>query len=619
VCGIVGYFHPDRIEPPPGLLAAMASSVRHRGPDDEGFFHAPGVGLGFRRLSIVDLATGNQPMFSTDGRVVAICNGEIYNHRDLRARLARRGHRFQTQADTEVVPALYRDAGLDFALALEGQFAAAVFDQDARRLVLARDRMGIAPLFWAMADGALLFASEIKALLRHPALPRMVDLTGLDQVLTFPGLVSPYTMFAGVHALGPGQMLVFEGGTPVVSKYWDLDYPTAPVPERDERDLVAELEAVLRRAVRRHMQSDVPVGAYLSGGLDSALIAAIAVQESGGELRETFSIGFDDPAIDERRFQHMMATRLGTTHHEREVRPAHIMDRLEDIVMLAEAPLRESYNACSLILSGMVHDAGLKVVLTGEGADELFGGYVGYRLDRCRVDSPDPGDLEAQLEAETRERLWGDPGLFYEREYHAHTETKLALYSDAVAERFDEFDCLARSPVDVGRVVGRAPSHQRSYLDVKLRLADHLLSDHADRVAFANSVEGRYPFLDPEVVAFARDAPPSAMLRDGEEKHLLKQVGRALLPRELADRQKFSFVAPGSPELLRHGGDQIADLLSDSRIRRQGYFNPETVARLKARAARPGYRINQTFEDDPLMVVLTFGILLDRFALPDFT
>jgi asparagine synthase (glutamine-hydrolysing) len=368
--------------------------------------------------------------------------------------------------------------------------------------------------------------------------------------------------------------------------------------------------------VRYRLQADVPVGAYLSGGLDSALIAAIAADLAPNEARNTFSIAFTDPAIDERRHQQVMAKRLRTQHHQREISSGDILGGLADIVRCAETPLRESYNACSLILSGMVRDAGLKVVLTGEGADELFGGYIGYRLDLERAGNNGGHDVAEMLEAQMRNHLWGDSDFFYEKPYYALSETKQALYARPLGARHAEFDCLTEPAVDVSRLNGRNIFHKRSYVDFKLRMADHLLADHGDRVAFANGVEARYPFLDVGVIECARRIPPKLMLEGGHEKALLKTLARRYLPDSVIDRKKFSFVAPSSPALLKLELPWVEDLLSAERIRRQGYFDVATVERLKAQYRRPSFTMSQTFEDDLLMVVLTFGLFVDIFDLP---
>jgi asparagine synthase (glutamine-hydrolysing) len=619
MCGIAGIHGLDAAAPiDRQALAAMTEALAHRGPDDHGYHIGPGIGLGFRRLSIVDLETGNQPIWSGDRSVVCICNGEIYNYRELRARMESRGHRFRTRSDIEVVPALYLEYGLDFVTQLNGQFAFALWDERRRRLVLGRDHVGIAPLFYVQTSAGLLFASEIKSLLKHAATPRRVDLTGLDQILTFPGLASPRTMFAGVSSLAAGHLLVaVAGGTPQLIQYWDLDYPReGQITEGDRASHIDSLDAALRQSVRYRLQADVPVGAYLSGGLDSALIAAIAADIAPNEARNSFSIAFTDPAIDERRHQQVMAEQLGTRHHQREISSGDILGRLEDIVRCAETPLRESYNACSLALSAMVRDAGLKVVLTGEGADELFGGYVGYRLDLERAGLDGATDVADMLEADKRRQLWGDAGFFYEKPYYALREVKQALYAPQLSALHADFDCLAVPPVDLSRLDGRNVFHKRSYVDFKLRMADHLLADHGDRVALANGVEARYPFLDTGVIACAGRIPPQLMLEGGTEKALLKSLARRYLPDCIVDRKKFSFVAPATPTLLRLELPWVDDLLSAERIRRQGYFDVETVERLKTQYRRPSFAVSQTFEDDLLMVVLTFGLFVDIFDLP---
>lgn len=622
MCGIAGVFDPRRghgIARP--VLDAMTGRLAHRGPDESGVHLAGGVALGFTRLAIVDLAGGNQPHYSEDQAVVSVCNGEIYNHRALRRALEGRGHRFRSGCDVEVLVHLYEEAGDGFVEQLNGQFAFALYDRRRHRLVLGRDRVGIAPLFYTLVDGMLLFGSEIKALLAHPAVGRRVDLAGLDQILAFPGLVSPTTMFEGIRALPPGHLLAAEGGELRVSQYWDLDYPprAVPAPRRDDGHYVDRLEALLLEAVAQRLEADVPVGFYLSGGLDSSLIGALAQAAAPERRLHSFSIVFPQADIDERRTQRLMARHLGSHHHEIEFAGDEIIGRLRQAVAAAEAPLKETYNTCSLALSGLVRDSGHKVVLTGEGADELFAGYVGYRLDAMGARPANPADpLEAALEADLRRDLWGDPDFFYERDYRRFGEIRRALYAPAVAAALPGFDCTVRAPVDHRRIAGRHPLHQRSYVDFKLRLADHLLADHGDRVAYAHGVEARYPFLDNEVVAFVRTVPPALLVRDGAEKWLLRQVARRHLPAAIAGREKFAFVAPGSPFLMARRVDWIDDLLSPALLRRQGYFDADAVARLRDRQLAGDTRINATFDTDVLMLVLCFGLFLAEFGLPDY-
>jgi asparagine synthase (glutamine-hydrolysing) len=312
----------------------------------------------------------------------------------------------------------------------------------------------------------------------------------------------------------------------------------------------------------------------------------------------------------------MMADRVQSTHHEVEFNQAEIASRLKTAVVCAESPLKESYNTCSLALSELVHKAGLKVILTGEGADELFAGYVGYRFDGAQVRRGAGGfDVEEMLEDEARERLWGDPDFFYERNYRAHRESKSAIYSDALAASLADFDAARQPLVDTSKLHNRHPLHKRSYVDFKLRMADHLLSDHGDRVSYANSVEARYPFLDLNVVESARTMPPELLIKNAVEKYPVRAVARKYLPPDIVNREKFGFVAPGTPYLLSKQLDWVNEILSPATIRRQGFFNPETVQRLRTANTRDGASINTTFHTDVLMVVLTFGIFLEAFAM----
>jgi asparagine synthase (glutamine-hydrolysing) len=448
-----------------------------------------------------------------------------------------------------------------------------------------------------------------------------VDLTGLDQILTFPGLVSPTTMFDGIRSLPPGHLLQVGAGPPQLQRYWDLVYPetSKSAPARNISFYVDTLEELLLTSVRRRLEADVPVGFYLSGGLDSSLIGALAQRAAPGRRFHSYSITFPDAAIDERHSQRQMAELLGTIHHEIEFPATAIISRLRQAVVAAEAPLKESYDTCSLTLSALVRDSGHKVVLTGEGADELFAGYVGYRLDAAGGGTRGTADgIEALLEEELRAELWGDPDFFYERDYCLFRDLKAGLYSADAARALPGFDCTRRQIVDPAALVGRHPLHQRSYADFKLRLADHLLADHGDRPALANSVEARYPFLDPDVIEFARTVPPGLLVRDGTEKWLLRAVANRYLPPAIAGREKFGFVAPGSPYLLGRRVEWIDDLLSPTLIRRQNYFDPDAIERLRRRQLAGETRLNATFDTDVLMLVLCFGLFLAAFDLPDY-
>jgi asparagine synthase (glutamine-hydrolysing) len=602
----------------PQVLDRMTAVLGHRGPDASGAFLENGAALGFRRLSIVDLAGGDQPMSDESGNLVLTCNGEIFNHRELRAELIAKGHRFRSDCDVEVIVHLYEEEGPALLHRLNGQFAFALYDRRERQLFLARDHAGIAPLYYGVTDRAFVYGSEIKAILEHPGVERAVDLTGLDQVLTFPGLVSPRTMFRGISSVRPGSYLVVREGSVREERYWSLDYPLAEaddVGSEPDEYYVETLRDLLRQSVRRRLQADVPVGFYLSGGLDSSLIGALASEAAPGS--HSFSITFPDAPIDESPFQRQVAAAVGSQHHEAPFAHSDIVEELERMVWHAEQPVKESYNTCSLVLSALARRHGTPVILTGEGADELFGGYVGYRFDRLGRPVASSGDaLEDALEDDLRKRLWGDAGLFYERRYHAWRQAKSELFAEDLREEFAEVDCLEQSLVDTGQLVGRPRLNQRSYLDFTLRLSDHLLSDHGDRMALANSVEARYPFLDRDVVEFARRVPTRLKVNEHGEKYVVKQAARGIVPDAVIDREKYGFRAQGSPGLLRSNVEWINDMLSPARIRRQGYFDPAVVEHLKGQYLQDGFEVHPHFDDDLLLVVLTFGILLDRFGLP---
>lgn len=617
MCGFTGFLDlRDRRAADRDVLQRMTRKLLHRGPDSEGYHLEESLGFGFRRLAIIDLVTGDQPQWSEDRSLVLMCNGEIFNHVELREPLEARGHRFATTSDVEVLLPLYAEHGPGMLERLNGQFAFVLYDRPAKRLFLARDQFGIAPLFYTVADGVFIFGSEIKAILEHPLVERRVDLTGLDQILSFPGLVSPTTMFAGIRSLPPGHMLLVENGEVTERCYWDLDYPlageSAPL---DEEQAVLELRERLDRAVRLRLRADVPVGYYLSGGLDSSLVTSMGYAASPETRRATLSVRFDEPEICESSYQQMMIERLGCDNHQVTFGWEQIADSLKTMVRHSECPVKETYNTCAMALSRAARTNGIPVILGGQGADELFAGYVGYRLDQARGRDGDPMDTEELLERELRRHLWGDENLFYEKKQHALREIKESLFSADVRGRYTEFDCLRSPLVDRDRLRGRHPLHQRSYLDFKLRLGDHLLGDHGDRMLLMHSVEGRYPFLDQEVVDFARTLPPELKLRDGIEKYIVKRAAEPFVPNEIARREKFGFRAPASPYLMHQKVDWIEEMLSQERIRSEGYFDPDVVEHLKKRA-HSNPELNPHLADDLLLIVLTFGILLETFELP---
>jgi len=619
MCGIAGFFGLRDERPADAfVLSKMTDALVHRGPDSDGSFIERGVAIGFRRLSIIDLEGGHQPIFNEDKSLVLTCNGEIYNYKELREQLLQKGHVFRTGSDVEVLVHLYEEEGPEFLAKINGQFAFAIYDRNKRSLLLARDHFGICPLFYSTVGDTLIWGSEIKAILAHPEAPREIDLTGLDQVLSLPGVIAPRTMFRGISSLPAGHRVTVRNGEVATSEYWDLDYPRAgEIGAWEPESHYAEiLQGLLEGSVRYRLQADVPVGFYLSGGLDSSLIAAMIHGASPGSPRHSFSVTFSDKRICEARYQRLMSEAVQSIHHELAFDETEIASRLRDVVYYSECPLKETYNTASLALSKTTRDAGVKVVLNGEGSDELFAGYVGYRFDKHRAQQQKKHDLETMLGDEMRTKMWGDPELRYEKDEYAFNEVKTAIYSEALSSRLDQFTCHNFPIINKGRIAGRHPVHKRSYLDFKLRLAGHLIADHGDRMAMANSVEARFPFLDPQVVDFCTRIPPEYKLNGFTEKSVLKTLAGGLLPAEIVSREKFGFVAQGSPFLLQKKIEWVEDVLSYEHIKRQGYFNPDTVAFLKKRYSQPGFTVNPALEDDLLIVVLTFGLFVDVFGLP---
>lgn len=622
MCGITGFYSSNPKYPvAQSVLGAMTEAIHHRGPDETTFHYEKNLAFGVKRLSIIDLANGHQPFFSEDGSVALVCNGEIYNHGELRHALRAKGYAFKTNCDVEVLINLYLEYGMDFIGKLNGQFAFALFDKTRDRLLLARDHFGICPLFYTQTDQVFVFGSEIKCILEHPVTEKKVNLMGLDQIFSFPGIVSPCTMFEGIHSLKPGHYVELEQGRLRTGEYWDLDYPLEghAYEFRPESYYVDRLEELLLKSVAYRLNAEVPVGFYLSGGIDSSLVGAMMKSISPRTRYHSFSIGFPgmhDAEYDERRYQRLMAGRLDSVHHEISFDWQDVGRRLREAVRHSECPLKETYNTCSLALSEAAHQEGLKVILSGEGADELLGGYVGYRFDVQRSQAPFEKDLEHLLEDQVRKKLWGDADFYYENNQYEFKQTKQALYSEAMNRQYADFDCLERLDLNVSRLEGRHVFHKRSYVDLKLRLADHLIADHCDRVCYANSVEGRYPFLDIELVNFISTIPPQLKLKNLVEKYILRQVSQKYLPPEIINRQKFSFVAPASTQLLRNNIEWVNDALSYDRIKKDGYFNPDTVERLKKIYTKPGFSLNLPFDNDLLIVVLTFNVFLDEFQMP---
>ncbi|NIM15658.1 MAG: asparagine synthase (glutamine-hydrolyzing) [Candidatus Aminicenantes bacterium] len=630
MCGICGIFDlkgKKRIVDST-VIKKMTRKLLHRGPDGVDYYTDGDLTFGFSRLSIIDLEGGMQPLFSEDGSIIMICNGEIFNYIELRWELLEKGHRFKTRTDVEVIIHLYEESGREagFLNQLNGQFAFALYDFKKQQLFCARDHFGVIPFFYTTADDFFIFGSEIKAILEHPLVEKAVDLVGLDQVFSFPGLISPRTMFKHIKSLDNGHYLQVSpsaaAGVTVnvddinVFEYWDVIYPQVGEIEYhpDEIFYIEQVEALLTQSVKLRLRADVPVGFYISGGLDSSLISAMATTLTPAVKRYSFSIDFEEKDKSEAKYQQSVADFIHSIHSEKMFYHADIAGRLQQAVYHSEYPLKETYNTASLALSESARQKNIKVVLSGEGADEWFAGYPGYKFDKFR--NMQKKSVSGEIgQKELNERLWGDENLNFEMNLYDFEKVKRNLYSQRIQEIFAQVDALQHKVVNIKRLQGRDILHKRSYLDYKLRLITHLIADHGDRMAYANSVEGRYPFLDKNLVEFAVKIPPDLKLKEFEEKYILKKVAENRVPPEIIRREKFAFHAPGSPYLLRRNIEYIHDLISLARIKRQGYFNPDTVEKLKNQYMAEGFRLNIPYEIDLLIIVISFGIFLDVFGM----
>jgi asparagine synthase (glutamine-hydrolysing) len=624
VCGIAGFIGAagdagaDR-----QLLERMLALLAHRGPDGSGIHLENGIGLAHVRLSIIDPAGGEQPM--RRGPLVVSFNGEIFNYIELRAELRRLGHVFRTDSDTEVILHLYERYGDRFVEYLNGQFAIALWDGAGQRLLLARDRAGIRPLFHARGRGRLWFASEIKAILA--ALPEraVLDVKGLLQTFTFWGPADPQTVFEGVSSVPPGTLVVLDrSGAETHTQYWDWSFPSrTESPEfASIDDATTALRELLVDAVRLQLRADVPVGAYLSGGLDSSGIVALARRFTDAPVR-TFSIAFEDAEFDESEHQQAMVRHIGTEHTTLRCNRRDIAEAFPQLIRHTEAPVLRTAPVPLMLLARSVREAGYKVVLTGEGADEVFAGYDIFKEAKVRrfwARQPDSewrprllGRLYGYLEHSPVENpafaraFFGQGREHAGRPIFAHvprwmtSRRALAFLSADLRSVADSWDPLTfyeeRLPKNV---MEWAPLARDQYVEAKSLMASYLLSSQGDRVAMASSIEGRFPYLDHRLIEFANRLPARWKLRGLTEKFILRRALADLLPADILKRTKQPYRSPDARSFFVDGKplDFVGDLFSRSRIRAAGYFDEDAVSRLleKCRGGRAmGFADNQAF------------------------
>ena len=584
MCGFAAYYHPEALVPEQAWLTAAAAALRHRGPDDEGLLAEPGAGLAFRRLAIVDVAAGHQPLANEDGTVWIAFNGEIYNHTALRRELETAGHRYRTHSDTETLVHAYEEWGPGFLKRLHGMFAFAIWDRPRRRLFVARDHVGIKPVYWTRAQGAFVCASEVKALFEFPGVERAADPDAVMQHLTLRYAAAPRTLFAGIHKLPPGHSLTLEGGQQRLERWWCPEYE--PKLALSDADALLELERRLTDSVKSHLMSEVPLGALLSGGVDSSLVVALMSRMSERPV-QTFSVGFDAPGpYSELPFARRVAEHCRTEHRELTVGAQDLLRELPSLVWHQDEPMSEPAAIPTYMVSRLARET-VTVVLTGEGGDELFAGYPKYAVEPwARRLAMLPTSLRAALLSGVVDRL---PFAFRKLQvvgraarFRDEPERLASWFAGFVGAERDvlvsqELGHHAAAGVEPFRAA-LADTRARSELDrmldvdVRLWLADDLLVK-MDKMSMAASVEARVPLLDLPLIEWAMRLGPEHKIRGLEGKVLLKRLARRLLPAEVVTRKKVGFTVPLSPWFRGPLRELLADTLLSPRCLERGWFD----------------------------------------------
>jgi len=637
MCGIAGFFNISSAgSPGQDVLERMIYPMTHRGPDGYGFYAGTGVGFAHARLSIIDLEGGWQPIHNEDKSLWVIFNGEIFNYRELRKELEARGHRFYTNSDTEVIVHLYEEKQEKFLEDLNGQFAIAIYDAGSRTLFLARDRMGIRPLFYTQHEGILYFASEIKSLFAaHPSLPREMNPDVLREIFTVWMPAGSETIFQGIHQLEAGHWARVSANKGIVTReFWDIPFgPVVSGEFHKEEEYAEKLRALLIDSVRLRLRADVPVGAYLSGGLDSSTITSLIHHYTDNPLK-TFSVTFSDSVYDEQAEQKEMVDFLATDHHVEHCTYEKIGESFPEVIWHTEMPILRTAPAPLYLLSALVRKNHYKVVLTGEGADEILGGYDIFKEAKIRAFIKK--DLTSSLRPLLLKRLYPYLALSptksaeFAREFF-NTEASVDELFYAHMPRWQTTgrtsvffaEKLKRGNIDdvAGKLVARFAGKlngldyfsRAQYLEAKLLLGNYLLSSQGDRMAMAHSVEGRFPFLDHRLVEFACTIPPNMKMKVLNEKYILKKAMSNLLPQSTVTRKKQPYMAPDI--LSFFGGKEPEYLnyyLSPQMVEEAGFFNPRAVEQLLSKCrkkARQGFRENMAF-----VGILSTQIVYEKFV-----
>jgi asparagine synthase (glutamine-hydrolysing) len=597
ICGKLSFEREARLDT--GLFRAMLDSLRHRGPDDEGLYEAPGVGLGHRRLSIIDLNTGHQPLSNENGTVWIVFNGEIYNFQELRTFLLSKGHVFRTQTDTEAIVHLYEELGPQCLEKLRGMFAFAIWDENTKSLFLARDRVGIKPLYYCLTDKSLIFASEIKAILTDPSVDRQVAPEVIDRFLTFLYVPGEETLLKGIRKLAPGNYLLAREGRAEVRQYWDLQF-SKPSGGRSLKQAKDQLLSLLAETVELHMIADVPVGVLLSGGVDSTAVLSFAVERTDKEV-SSYTVGFSDPGVpDERPFARIAAEAFGSRHYQMTISAGDFADFMPRYVWHMEEPVCEPPAIAMYYVSKLAANY-VKVLLSGEGGDEAFAGYSNYRnllwLERAKrsffplngtvarglslahslFHLPRIGKYAPLMNARF-------PDYYFSRTSNPYRYTGNGLgelYSADFARSIDREHSLEPLRRLQAHVRGQDTLDAMLYIDTKTWLPDDLLIK-ADKMTMANSLELRVPLLDHKVLEFAAALPSSLKVRGFTTKYIAKKALGCRVPKSILNRPKAGFPVPYESWLRKELRDWVHEVLFDRTTANRGYFDAPAIHELLA-------------------------------------
>lgn len=663
MCGIAGIIDFNNPEPSEPLLRRMLGLIRHRGPDAFGIFVSKHAGLAHARLSILDLMGGDQPIHNEDQTIWIVYNGEVFNFPDLWEDLEKKGHKFYTKTDTEILVHLYEDHGPDFLNKLNGQFALAIWDKKNEKLMFGRDRLGIRPLFYWLKGSRLVFGSEIKAIFGDPDVPRTLDPRALADIFTCWSPMGSDTVFKNIHQLLPGHFAIFSRNGFSTHRYWQLSFsnrfegsrslgPLNPGPldhcssgalgrltPRTLESYSSELQHLLVDATRIRLRADVPVGAYLSGGLDSTFITTVVKNNFNNQL-STFSVSFSDNRFDEAPFQEKAVQAIGTDHKRIRCTETDIGESFPHVIWHTEVPILRTAPVPMFQLAGLVRENNYKVVLTGEGSDELFAGYDIFKEDRVRRFWA--RNVNSKMRPALLQRLYPDifrsdssrsvaflTGFFRK----GLSQVNSPFYSHMIrwenASQIKSF--LSNEIMDIGgrnngfdeRFLQQLPDDfmtwdplsRAQYTEIAIFLSNYLLGSQGDRMAMGHAVEGRYPFLDYRVVEFAAKIPPRYRLNGLKDKYILRQLAQDIIPHELAWRQKQPYRAPISRCFL---GDKppeyVMDVLSEKAIRQAGYFDSEKVSHLVAKCRKQEGELLSERENMAVVGIISTQLVHQQFV-----